>query len=91
MAERGYADITEALFEEFGTRLSLPTITAVLVQHRLRLHGATRVVDPTELEHDARTTLLELIHTTAPDVGDGVRRAPSGSSAPEWSPSGTPR
>ena len=64
MAERGYADITEALFIEFGSSLSLPTITAVVAQHRLRLHGATRVVEPTELENDARRSLQELTTTT---------------------------
>jgi hypothetical protein len=68
MVERGYADITEALFGEFGSRLSLPTITAVVAQHRLRLHGATRVMDPAELEDDARTTLQELTHGTPPDT-----------------------
>ena len=68
MAERGYADITEALFVEFGNRLSLSTITAVVAQHRLRLHGATRVVDPTELENASRESLQELTTTTAPDT-----------------------
>lgn len=66
MAERGCADVAEALFSEFGDKLSLPTIAAVVVQHRLRLHGVTRIVDPAELEEVSRQSLHQLVNTPAP-------------------------
>ncbi|UZJ27043.1 hypothetical protein RHODO2019_19125 (plasmid) [Rhodococcus antarcticus] len=66
MAERGCADVAEALFSEFGDKLSLPTIAAVVVQHRLRLHGVTRIVDPVELEEVSRQSLHQLVNTPTP-------------------------
>lgn len=51
------ADVTQRLFVEFGGKLSLALITAVVLQERLHLVGASKTLDPAELETRARRTL----------------------------------
>jgi len=60
------ADVAVQLFAEFGDKLSLPLISAVVLHERLQLLGATRTVDPVELEVHARRALQLQFQVAAP-------------------------
>ncbi len=61
MSELSCADITERLFTEFGDRLGLTTVSAVVLHQRRLLLGRAPVVDPHELQRHARTALQTLL------------------------------
>lgn len=70
----GCADVTERLMAEFDTRLSPALVTAVVLRQRLLLVERRGVVDPSELEHQARLALQVVLDLRASRAGGTVSR-----------------
>lgn len=61
MSEPGCADVAERLFVEFGARLGLSTVSAVVLHQRKLLLARGPVVSALELERCARQVLQTLL------------------------------